>query len=229
MLFRKKRGISIEVTKLSSLISQMMSVQGDVLFSGGLRVDGQVRGNVISKDDDHGLLVLSDKGSIAGGVKVYDAVINGVIQGDVEVEHFLELQANARVSGNISYRQLRMDCGATVDGKLECVDGEVARPVNQVPRVVPRVTQEKPAPRFVPGVTPEKSAPRVIPGVAQETPAPRVVPGVAPETLAPRVVPGVAQETLAPRVVPSVTQEKPEFRAMSVANRTMGTIPANSK
>ena len=31
----------------------------------------------------------------------------------------MELQANARITGNITYRQLRMDCGATVDGRLE--------------------------------------------------------------------------------------------------------------
>ena len=126
-MFRKKRGMSIEVTKLSSLVSHSMAVEGDVIFSGGLRVDGHVKGNVISEDDGHGLLVLSDKGSITGRVKVYDAVINGHIEGDVEVEHFVELQANASVTGNISYRQLQMECGASVDGKLLRVDGEPAQ------------------------------------------------------------------------------------------------------
>ena len=135
-MFRRKKGMSIEVTKLSSLVSHTMAVQGDVIFSGGLRVDGHVKGNVISKDDGRGLLVLSDKGSISGGVKVYDAVINGHIEGDVEVEHFLELQANARVSGNISYRQLQMDCGATVDGKLERIDGEPVQVPSSNPKVV---------------------------------------------------------------------------------------------
>ncbi|MCL4722104.1 MAG: polymer-forming cytoskeletal protein, partial [Gammaproteobacteria bacterium] len=52
------------------------------------------------------------------------AVINGAIEGDLEVSHFLELQANARVTGNISYRQLQLECGATVDGKLLRLDGE---------------------------------------------------------------------------------------------------------
>jgi len=134
-MFRRKRGRSIEVTKLSSLVSHTMAVEGDVTFSGGLRVDGHIKGNVIGTEDGHGLLVLSDKGSIAGGVKVYDAVINGHIQGDVEVEHFLELQANACVSGSISYRQLQMDCGATVDGKLVCIEGEAdetAKPGSKV-------------------------------------------------------------------------------------------------
>lgn len=118
-MFRRKKGMAIEVTKLSSLVAHNMIVQGDVIFEGGLRVDGRVEGNVISQDEVRGLLVLSDKGTIAGRVKVYDAVINGRVEGDLEVEHFLELQANARVSGNIIYRQLQMNCGATVDGKLE--------------------------------------------------------------------------------------------------------------
>jgi len=118
-MFRRKHNKSIEVTKLSSLMAVNVQIVGDVVFSGGLRIDGHVEGNVIGKDGDHGLLVLSEKGAIQGSVKVHDAVINGTVSGDLEVEHFLELQANARVSGNITYRQLQMECGATVDGKLE--------------------------------------------------------------------------------------------------------------
>lgn len=124
MFGRKKAPRSIEITRLSSLVAEQMSITGDVSFSGGLRVDGRVHGKVMSEDGDTGLLVLSDKGTIRGGVKVRDAVINGTIEGDLEVSHFLELQANARVTGNISYRQLQLECGATVDGKLLRLDGE---------------------------------------------------------------------------------------------------------
>jgi len=125
-MFRRKRNRSIEVTKLSSLIADNLEIVGDVLFSGGLRVDGKVEGNVLGKEDERSLLVLSDKGSITGRVRAYDAVINGVISGDLEVEHFLELQDNARVSGNITYRQLQMDCGAVVEGRLEKADETAA-------------------------------------------------------------------------------------------------------
>ena len=118
-MFRRKSNPSVEVTKLSSLIDRGVEIVGNVIIKDGLRVDGRVQGDVICRPDSRGLLVLSEKGSIAGSVKVYDAVINGTITGDVEVEHFLELQAGARVNGNISYRQLKMDCGATVDGRLE--------------------------------------------------------------------------------------------------------------
>ncbi|PTD98167.1 bactofilin family protein [Pseudothauera lacus] len=119
-MFRKKpHAKSIEVTKLSSLIADNVEIVGDVVFSGGLRVDGRIEGNVINKEGANGLLVLSDKGSIKGRVKVYDAVVNGAVSGDIEVEHFLELQSNARVSGNITYSQLQLECGATIEGRLE--------------------------------------------------------------------------------------------------------------
>jgi len=117
-MFRKKNTLAIDVSRLAGLLAHDTCVRGDVMFAGGLRIDGRVEGNVLGKPDDRGLLVLSEKGVIVGSVKVHDAVINGRVEGDLEVEHFLELQANARVTGNITYRTLKLDCGATVDGKL---------------------------------------------------------------------------------------------------------------
>lgn len=130
-MFGKKKDTQIELTKLSSLIASNMELSGDVHFLDGLRVDGHIKGNVLSKPGTKSLLVLSDQGSISGNVSAYDAVINGEIIGDLEVAHFLELQGNARVTGNISYHQLRMDCGASVDGKLTRL-GEVSEHSNVV-------------------------------------------------------------------------------------------------
>lgn len=117
-MFGRKQKRTIEVTKLSSLIADNLHIVGDVLFSGGLRVDGRIEGNVLGKPGEKSLIVLSEKGCIIGRVHAHDAVVNGTVSGDLEVEHFLELQAGARVSGNIAYRQLQMECGATVEGKL---------------------------------------------------------------------------------------------------------------
>lgn len=128
MLGRKKAkgaSASIEINKLSSLIADNVEVVGDVIFSGGLRVDGRIEGNVVNKGEERGLLVLSERGCIEGSVKTHDAVVNGTIIGDLDVSHFLELQSSARITGNITYRQLQMDCGASVDGKLmKTDDGE---------------------------------------------------------------------------------------------------------
>lgn len=135
-MFRKRQQPVIEVSKLSSLIAPGVEIVGDVIVTDGLRVDGRIEGNVRSKPGSRGLLVLSERGGIRGTVRVHDAVVNGTIDGDLEVEHYLELQANARVTGNITYRQLRLDCGAVVQGRLERLpDGDAPAPADNVVNV----------------------------------------------------------------------------------------------
>ena len=117
-MFNKKKTAGIQQTKLATLIAHDVRITGDLQFSDGLRMDGHVTGNVSGEPGSQTLLVLSDRGSIEGSVHGYDVVINGRIVGDVIADHFVELQSNAHVTGNIYYQQLRMDCGASVDGKL---------------------------------------------------------------------------------------------------------------
>jgi cytoskeletal protein CcmA (bactofilin family) len=127
MFRRRTRTPTIQPTKLTSLIGESLHVRGDVAFAGGLRVDGHVEGDVLGSADGGSLLVLSEKGSVRGAVHVHDAVINGRIDGDLEVDHFLELQASACITGNIRYRQLQLHCGAAVHGRLEKV-GDTPEP-----------------------------------------------------------------------------------------------------
>ena len=128
MFAKRKNPSSIKMTQLSSLIAEGVEITGDVVFTGGMRIDGRINGNVIGRSLDGkapALLVLSDKGRIEGSVRCGDAVINGAVIGDLEVEQLLELQSDARVSGTIKYRQLQLDVGASVEGRLLRVDGEL--------------------------------------------------------------------------------------------------------
>lgn len=121
MFERRKKRPFVEVTKLSSLIAEDVEIIGNVCFSGGIRIDGRVKGNVIARaveGETRTLLVLSEKGHIEGTVNCGDAVINGTVIGDLDIEHFLELQSNSRVSGTIRYEHLQMDVGASVRGQL---------------------------------------------------------------------------------------------------------------
>lgn len=117
-MFSKKKTVGVRRTKLATLIAHDVRIAGDLQFSDGLRLDGHVRGNVSGEPGGQTLLVLSERGSVEGNVHGYDVVVNGTIVGDVIADHFVELQSNAHVTGNIHYQQLRMDCGASVDGKL---------------------------------------------------------------------------------------------------------------
>jgi len=126
MFSSKKDSTGVKMAKLATLVAHNVHISGDLEFSEGLRMDGQVTGNVSGRPGEETLLVVSDQGAIRGNVSAYDVIINGCVTGDVTVAHFVELQSNARVLCNIYYQQLRMDIGATVEGKLTKLDSQSA-------------------------------------------------------------------------------------------------------
>ena len=105
-------------TRIDSLIGAGTTIEGNISFTGGLRVDGQVRGNVTSADDKPGTLVLSDQARIEGEIRVAHAVINGTVIGAVNAIEYVELQGKANVTGDVQYRTLEIQLGAVVQGRL---------------------------------------------------------------------------------------------------------------
>ena len=105
-------------SRIDSLIGAGTTIEGNICFTGGLRVDGQVRGNVTSADDKPGTLVLSDQARIEGEIRVAHAVINGTVIGAVNVLEYVELQGKANVTGDVHYRTLEIQLGAVVQGRL---------------------------------------------------------------------------------------------------------------
>jgi len=105
-------------TRIDSLIGDGTTVEGNVIFSGGLRVDGRVKGNVLTADDQPSTLVLSERARIEGEIRVSHAVINGTVIGPVYGAEYVELQAKCNVTGDVHYRTLEIQLGAVVQGRL---------------------------------------------------------------------------------------------------------------
>ena len=104
--------------KIDSLIGQNTEIRGDIIFNGGLHVDGLIKGNVISEEGTGSVLTLSERGVVEGEVKVANIVLNGTIIGDVHALEHIELAADARVNGNVYYSLIEMAMGAEVNGNL---------------------------------------------------------------------------------------------------------------
>jgi cytoskeletal protein CcmA (bactofilin family) len=122
-MFKKK---SPPQKRIDSLIGAGTAVHGDVTFSGGLRIDGAVWGKVEAADNQPGTLVLSERARVEGEIRVSHVVINGAVSGPVTASDYLELQAKARVNGDVVYRTLEMHVGAIVEGKLVHAEQESA-------------------------------------------------------------------------------------------------------
>ncbi|MBB5191211.1 cytoskeletal protein CcmA (bactofilin family) [Silvimonas terrae] len=113
-MFKNKKGNQ----RIDSLIGQGSTVSGDVVFAGGLRVDGTIRGSVTAADEKNGTLVVSEKARVEGKVRCSHLVLNGEVLGPIEVSQFVELQPKARVKGDLTYKTLEMHPGAVIEGRL---------------------------------------------------------------------------------------------------------------
>lgn len=104
--------------RIDSLIGTTTRIEGNVFFSGGLRVDGMIRGNVAALPDQPGTLVISEHARIDGEVEAAHIVVNGTINGPLNATETLELQAGSRVKGDVHYKSIEMLQGAVVEGRL---------------------------------------------------------------------------------------------------------------
>lgn len=104
--------------RIDCLIGAGTTIEGSITFTGGLRVDGRVRGDVISADGKPGTLVLSEQAQIEGEIRVSHVVINGTVVGPVHATEYVELQAKANVTGEVYYKTLEIQLGAVVQGRL---------------------------------------------------------------------------------------------------------------
>lgn len=119
MFGRKKAQATID-----SLIAAGTTIDGEVLFTGGLRIDGRVRGSVASEVEGAGMIVVSETATVEGLVRAAQVLVNGEIDGTVIADEIVELQPKARVKGEIRYRALEMHPGAIVDGVLAYLEND---------------------------------------------------------------------------------------------------------
>ena len=116
-----------------TLVGDETEIRGDVIFDGGLFVDGTIIGNVEAKSGSASILNLSDKGSIEGQVRVPHIILNGTVIGDVYASERIELAAKARVTGNVYYNLIEMAIGAEINGQM-VHEAEARNPVLEMPK-----------------------------------------------------------------------------------------------
>ncbi len=105
---------------ISTFVGPGTTIKGDIDFSGGMHIEGTVIGSITTGNDvdQSSLLVLSETAMVKGEVKVSSLVINGAVEGDVYAAEQLQLDADARIKGNVYYNRLEMAEGAQVNGNL---------------------------------------------------------------------------------------------------------------
>ena len=109
---------------IRTLIGEGTVIQGELRFTEGLRIDGEVHGDVVASGEGHSILVISEKARVLGKVRAAHVIVNGTVHGPNQSDELLELQPKAAIVGDVRYEVLEMHQGATIDGELRPLKAE---------------------------------------------------------------------------------------------------------
>ncbi|MAZ05061.1 polymer-forming cytoskeletal protein [uncultured Marinobacter sp.] len=118
MLGKKKQKPRRPAGQFDTLVSSRTTIEGDVHFSGGLHVDGRIRGKVVADEGTDAVLRVSEVGEVTGDINAPHVIINGTVNGDVYASAHLELAEKASINGSVFYNLIEMAMGASVNGNL---------------------------------------------------------------------------------------------------------------
>lgn len=107
-----------------SIIGPGMEVEGDCLVDGTLRVEGTLTGTVYAGK----AVVVGKEGVVRGEIRTHDALIAGEVMGTLLAASRLEIQATAKVQGEIRSRRLQLEEGAILNGEIHMGDVELGSP-----------------------------------------------------------------------------------------------------
>lgn len=107
-----------KTAKIDTLIGENTEFTGDVKFSGGLHVDGVVKGNIIADADSSSVLSISEQGTVEGEIHVPYNIIDGTVIGNLYSNGHIELEAKSRITGDVYYNLLEISSGSQIRGRL---------------------------------------------------------------------------------------------------------------
>ena len=114
---------------IRSLIAQGSRIEGNLKFTEGMRIDGEVVGNTSATAEQPSILVISEAAFVQGELRADHVIINGRVHGNVHAKELLELQPQARIEGDVHYKALEMHRGATITGQLRPTDAGEEKPL----------------------------------------------------------------------------------------------------
>lgn len=129
-MFKRNRNTDPVRGTIDTLIGRTTRINGDVVFTGGFHLDGEVTGNVRAEAGTTSVLSVSEHGCIEGSVDAPHVVLNGTVKGDIRARDRVELGAKARVNGNVHYAVIEMAMGASINGKLIHAPEDADEPVD---------------------------------------------------------------------------------------------------
>ena len=106
----------VENHEPDTTLGKGVAFKGELTFERFLRIDGNFEGELVSD----GKLHVGPSGTVKSNITMSEAIIEGVVEGNINVTGRLELRSQAEVQGDIEAGTLSVDEGVTIVGNV-CV------------------------------------------------------------------------------------------------------------
>jgi cytoskeletal protein CcmA (bactofilin family) len=105
------------LNKIETLIGEKCTINGSMSGEGLIKIDGSVVGDIIWQED----VILGASACCRSNISCKGAFINGMVEGNVICENTLTLEANGRITGDITVKNLIIKEGGSFDGKCTMI------------------------------------------------------------------------------------------------------------
>lgn len=113
MFGRDDNKVRVSNAQISTFIGPDTTVEGKVITSSSIRIDGTVIGGVIAD----GTVVLSECGQIQGNVMAENIVVSGLVDGNMEIRDKVNIEPTGEVYGDITTCKILVDEESIFQGK----------------------------------------------------------------------------------------------------------------
>lgn len=103
-------------SSVPSIISADLRINGDLVCSGDVQVDGWVEGDIQSRN-----IVIGEGATVQGGLQAETVRVCGVVNGQIKADSVV-LEKTARVTGDVLHKSLAMEQGASLEGMCKRLD-----------------------------------------------------------------------------------------------------------
>src|SRR6185369_9897013 len=110
-----------------SIISPDLRVNGDLVCSGDIQIDGWIEGDIQSRN-----VVVGESATVHGAIQAENVRICGSVNGQIRADN-VTLEKSARVTGDILHKSLSIEQGAFLEGMCKRIDTSPA-----IPQIEPR-------------------------------------------------------------------------------------------
>lgn len=105
--------VRVSNAQISTFIGRDTTVEGKLITSSSVRIDGAIIGGVIAE----GTVVLSESGQIQGNVIAENIIVSGVVDGNMEIRDKVNIEPTGEVYGDITTRKILVDEESVFQGK----------------------------------------------------------------------------------------------------------------